>query len=142
MTLEKRNEIINFIGWREINNTDTGNWCSSAGITRGNSRIRRKQSRNYIYLQDFKYKLIVTFNLIEDLRTICTLLYLVLWQILFVCLYINYRYDVTKYLLQFNCASDRQCWDFGLSFWTCVCRLEIASIEFLCGYKTLFLSIP
>jgi hypothetical protein len=31
MTLEKRNEIINFIGWREINNTDTGNWCSSAG---------------------------------------------------------------------------------------------------------------
>ena len=91
---------------------------------------------------EIKYKLIVTFNLIEDLRTICTLLYLVLWQILFVCLYINYRYDVTKYLLQFNCASDRQCWDFGLSFWTCVCRLEIASIEFLCGYKTLFLSIP
>jgi hypothetical protein len=34
MTLEKRNEIINFIGWREINDTDTGNWCSSAGITR------------------------------------------------------------------------------------------------------------
>jgi hypothetical protein len=107
MTLEKRNEIINFIGWREINNTDTGNWCSSAGITGGNSRIRRKQSRNYIYLQDFKYKLIVTFNLIEDLRTICTLLYLVLWQILFVCLYINYRYDVTKYLLQFNWALSR-----------------------------------
>ena len=25
MTLEKRNEIINFIGWREFNNTDTGN---------------------------------------------------------------------------------------------------------------------
>ena len=66
MTLEKRNEIINFIGWREINNTDTGNWCSSAGITRGNSRIRRKQSRNYIYLQDFKYKLNVTLNLIEE----------------------------------------------------------------------------
>ena len=108
MTLEKRNEMINFIGWREINNTDTGNWCSSAGITRGNSRIRRiKQSGNYIYLQDFKYKLnVITFNLIDDLRTICTLLYLVLWQILFVCLYINYRYDVTKYLLQFNCASE------------------------------------
>jgi hypothetical protein len=52
MNLEKRNEIINFIGWREINNTDTGNWRSSAGITRGNSRIRRKQSRNYIYLQE------------------------------------------------------------------------------------------
>jgi hypothetical protein len=86
MNLEKRNEIINFIGWREINNTDTGNWRSSAGITRGNSRIRRKQSRNYIYLQDFKYKLNVTLNLIEDLRTICTLLYLVLWQIL--CLFI------------------------------------------------------
>jgi hypothetical protein len=71
-------------------------------------------------LQDFKYKLNVTLNLIEDLRTICTLLCLVLWQILFVCLYINYRYDVTKYLLQFNCASDRQCWDFGWSFWTCL----------------------
>ena len=66
MTLEKRNEIINLIGWREINNTDTGNWCSSAGITRGNSRIRRKQSGNYIYLQDFKYKLNVTLNLIEE----------------------------------------------------------------------------
>ena len=66
MSLEKRNEIINFIGWREINNTDTGNWCSSAGITHGNSRIRRKQSRNYIYLQDFKYKLNVTLNLIEE----------------------------------------------------------------------------
>ena len=54
MTLEKRNEISNFIGWREINNTDARNWCSSAGITRGNSRIRRKQSRN------------VTLNLIEE----------------------------------------------------------------------------
>jgi hypothetical protein len=83
MTLEKRNEIINFIGWREINDTDTGYWCSSAGITRENCRIRRKQSRNYIYLQDFKYKLNVTLILIEDLPTICTLLYLVLWQILF-----------------------------------------------------------
>jgi hypothetical protein len=132
MTLEKRNEMINFIGWREINNTDTGNWCSSAGITRGNSRIRRKQSGNYIYLQDFKYKLnVITFNLIDDLRTICTLLYLVLWQILFVCLYINYRYDVQN--IYFNSIalvnSDRQCWDFGLSFWICVCRFDIASIE-------------
>jgi hypothetical protein len=26
MTLEKRNVIINYIGWREINDTDTGNW--------------------------------------------------------------------------------------------------------------------
>jgi hypothetical protein len=34
-------------------------------------------------LQDFKYKLIVTLILIEDLPTIRTLLYLVLWQILF-----------------------------------------------------------
>ena len=36
-----------------------------------------------IYLQDFKYKLNVTLILIEDLPTIRTLLYLVLWQILF-----------------------------------------------------------
>jgi hypothetical protein len=69
MTLEKRNEIINFIGWREINDTDTGNWCSSAGIARENCRIRRKESRNYIYLQDFKHKLNVTLILIEDLLT-------------------------------------------------------------------------
>jgi hypothetical protein len=27
-------------------NTDTGNWCSSAGITRGNSRIRRVRKQN------------------------------------------------------------------------------------------------
>ena len=37
-----------------------------------------------IYLQDFKYKLNVTLILIEDLPTICTLLYLILRQILFV----------------------------------------------------------
>jgi hypothetical protein len=61
------------------------NWCSSAGITRGNSRsttYKTKKSRNYIYLQDFKYKLNVTLILIEDLCTICTLLYRILWQIL------------------------------------------------------------
>jgi hypothetical protein len=73
----------------------------------------------------------------------------------FCCLYINYWYESwltwlnsqnrwtniqsQRNIIIFNCASNRQCWDVGL-FWTCVWTLE--SIEFLCGYKTLFLSIP
>jgi hypothetical protein len=101
-TLEKQNEIINFIGWREINDTEPEIGVRvrqlHLAITPGNSRIRRKQNkstrsrsilfnhRNYIYLQDFKYKLNVTLILIEDLRTICTLSYLILWQY-FCCLY-------------------------------------------------------
>jgi hypothetical protein len=34
MTPEKRNEIINFIGWREINDTDTGNWFQVGELDR------------------------------------------------------------------------------------------------------------
>jgi hypothetical protein len=95
MTLEKRNGIINFIGWREINDTDTGKLVSSAGITRGNSRIRRKQkkSRNYIYLQDFKYKLNVTLILIEGLYVRSVHFSIVYYGKYFCCLYIKYRYE-------------------------------------------------
>jgi hypothetical protein len=49
-TLEKQNEIINFIGWREINDTEPEIGVRvrqlHLAITPGNSRIRRKQNKS------------------------------------------------------------------------------------------------